>query len=87
MNWIILYLLSTAAFSMSDIELTRNLHYKMVSDETLSRAARNVIIVTHGNSLSLQGEVRDQQEVEKVKILAQEFAKGKKINNELIIKQ
>ena len=54
-----------------------------MEDKSLSTAAQNVTVVTVGNNITLRGEVEKREEISKVSSVAQEFAIGKTITNEL----
>ncbi len=66
-----------------DVEVTRKIRESLTSDESLSSAAQNVTIVTVGNTITLRGEVKKQDEITKITNAAQQVAAGKTINNEL----
>lgn len=67
----------------SDVEVTRKIRERLMEDDSLSTAAQNVTVVTVGNNITLKGEVEKKEEIAKVSSVAQEFAIGKTITNEL----
>jgi hyperosmotically inducible protein len=67
----------------SDVEVTRKIRERLMEDKSLSTKAQNVTIVTVGNNITLKGEVEKKDEISKVSSVAQEYAIGKTITNEL----
>ena len=67
----------------NDVEITRKIRDRLTSDDSLSSSAQNVTIVTLGNSITLKGNVDKKDEISKINNVAQEFAAGKLIRNEL----
>lgn len=73
--------------SASDVELTRKIRDRLTDDDSLSTSAKNVTIVTLGNTVTIKGNVEKQGEVNKITTVAQDLAKGKTIKNELRVNQ
>ncbi len=82
-----LVLSSAMAATKSDAELNQKLREKLMTDESLSPDARSITIVTKGHTMTLQGQVKKEEEIRKVSILANEVAAGKDVVNELTVKQ
>lgn len=67
----------------NDVEVTRKIRDRLTSDDSLSTNAQNVTIVTLGNTVTLKGDVKKKDEIQKISSVARELAAGKTIKNEL----
>ena len=72
--------------SKSSTEITRLIRRELTKDETLSTYAKNIKIVTVGDSVTLRGPVKTQEEKEKIEALAVQVASNRTIHNELEVK-
>ncbi len=68
----------------SDIEVTRKIRSRLTDDDVLSLSAQNITIVTLKKSVTLKGEVRNQQERDRVLEHARQFTGPRSINNQMI---
>ena len=71
----------------SDVEITRKIRDRLTDDDSLSTSAKNVTIVTLGNTVTIKGNVEKQDEVKKITAVARELAAGKTVKNELQVNQ
>ena len=71
----------------NDVEITRKIRDRLTDDDSLSTSAKNVTIVTLGNTVTIKGNVEKREEVKKITTAAQELAAGKTIKNELRVNQ
>lgn len=65
----------------SDVEVTRKIRERLMEDKSLSNRAQNVTIVTVGNNINISGIVDKKDEIAKISSVAQQFAMGKTIKN------
>ncbi|MBF0298046.1 MAG: BON domain-containing protein [Oligoflexia bacterium] len=73
--------------SDSDVQLTREIRQKLTSDDNLSTAAKNIKIITLRNSITLKGNLKSQEEIDKVVSIAKELAGNKTVKNQIRIKK
>jgi len=69
----------------SDVDVTAQIRRAITSDKSLSTSARNVKIVTQGNTVALRGPVASAAEKSRIEALAKEHASGKQVRSELSI--
>lgn len=69
-----------------DIKVTAAIRKAVVDDNSLSANAKNVKIITAGETITLRGPVNTAAEKEKIGQLAQSAAGGAKIDNQLEVK-
>lgn len=69
--------------SKVDIEITRNIRRRVVSEKSFSGSAKNIKIITIGGAVTLKGPVQSQDEKEAIDKIAHEVAGRAQVNNEL----
>ena len=69
-----------------DIQTTAAIRRAVVGDSSLSSTAKNVKIVTAGDTVTLRGPVNTAEEKTKIEQLAQSVASNIKIDNQLEVK-
>ena len=69
----------------ADIAITRNIRQAVVADQTLSRNAHNVKIITAKGIVTLRGPVEDIAEKENIGAKAQQVAGVTRIDNQIEI--
>lgn len=69
--------------SEADIEVTRRIRSRLTDDSQLSISAQNITIVTMANKITLKGEVRDQEEKNRVITHASRMKGSRAINSQL----
>jgi osmotically-inducible protein OsmY len=69
-----------------DIKITAAIRKAVVDDGSLSATAKNVKIITAGETVTLRGPVNTAQEKERIEQLAQSAAGSAKIDNQLEVK-
>ncbi len=74
---------SIAREQSPNVELTRRLRAKIMSDKQLSTEAQNINIITEEKSITLKGSVAGRAEKVKLENYARAMAGKKKINNQL----
>lgn len=67
-------------------ELTRQIRRKITENNIFSSRARNITIVTLGDSITLRGKVDSKQEKDRVMAIVQNLAGKKSITNDLTYK-
>ena len=69
----------------ADVELTRKIRDRVTSTEALSTNAKNVTIVTLGDTVTLSGAVANQGEATTLTNIAKQFSGSKVIKTDLKI--
>jgi hyperosmotically inducible periplasmic protein len=69
-----------------DIQTTAAIRRAVVADSSLSMTAKNVKIITAGDTVTLRGPVNTAEEKTKIEQLAQSAASNAKIDNQLEVK-
>lgn len=69
--------------SEADIEITRRLREKIMSDNQLSTNAKNIKIITVGDVITLSGPVSNKAEKQKIENMAHKMDRTKKIHSRL----
>lgn len=69
--------------SASDVEVTRKLRERLMSDDQLSTNAKNIKIITISEAITLKGPVANKAEKVKIENYARSMAGKKKVYNRL----
>jgi osmotically-inducible protein OsmY len=69
-----------------DIKISAAIRKAVVSDKSLSATAKNIKIITAGETVTLRGPVKTAEEKTKIEQLAQSAAGNAKIDNQLEVK-
>jgi osmotically-inducible protein OsmY len=72
--------------SSQDIQTTAAIRRAVVGDKSLSMTAKNVKIISAGQTVTLRGPVQSADEKTKIEQLAQSAAGNAKIDNQLEVK-
>ncbi len=72
--------------SGAEIKITATIRKGMMSDKTLSFAAKNVKVITVGTKVTLRGPVKSEQERATVEALARQTAGVTEVDNQLEVK-
>jgi hyperosmotically inducible protein len=67
------------------IQVTAEIRKAIVGDKTLSTSAHNVKIITAGNTVTLRGPVASTAEKQRITALAQQYARGKDVRDQLTV--
>ena len=67
-------------------QTTAAIRRAMVADDSLSMTAKNIKIITAGDTVTLRGPVQSAEEKTKIEQLAQSAASNAKIDNQLEVK-
>jgi hyperosmotically inducible protein len=68
------------------IQTTAAIRRAVVADDSLSMTAKNIKIITAGDTVTLRGPVQSAEEKTKIEQLAQSAAGNAKIDNQLEVK-
>ena len=74
-----------ATATETDVEVTRQIRERLTKDDGLSIKAKNVLIVTQGTTVRLQGPVATATESKKIESVAKEFAGSLSIINNITV--
>lgn len=72
--------------TQADVELTRQIRQELMQQDDLSVDAQNVKIITLNGVVTLRGPVTNKTELNRVAEVAQKFAHGYTVRNELQVK-
>jgi osmotically-inducible protein OsmY len=71
----------------TDRKIIQEIRKSIVSDDSLSTAGKNVTVVSENGNVTLRGNVKDQNEKEKIASTAQQVAGVAKVDNQLTVTQ
>ena len=71
----------------TDRKIIQEIRKSIVSDDSLSTTGKNVTVVSENGNVTLRGNVKDQNEKEKIASTAQQVAGVAKVDNQLTVTQ
>jgi hyperosmotically inducible protein len=66
-----------------DVQVTQRIRQALVADDSLSTSAKNVTIVARDNTVTLRGDVQNEQERATIVQKVQQIAANRAIDNQL----
>jgi osmotically-inducible protein OsmY len=76
---------NTAMSDADDREVVQRIRQALVADTTLSTMAKNVTVNSDDDSITLRGQVANEQERAAVAAKAKQVAPERKVENELVV--
>lgn len=77
--------LSGPSISANDLRITEDIRQAILSNNSLSMAAKNITIMSSNGQVTLVGAVNSQSEKDKIKSLANDVEGVKNVNNSITV--
>jgi hypothetical protein len=69
--------------SADDVSMTKQIRQRLLSDDALSTAAKDVTVITNNGMVTLRGNVQTDREKDEIELVARDVNGGKVVKNQL----